>query len=316
MGSIAMDQAGDMAVGYSVSSSSVNPSVRYAGRVATDPAGTLEAEVNVISGTGSQNGGLTRWGDYSAMTVDPLDDCTFWYTQEYMKATGSFNWNTRIANFKFANCGGGSAPAVSLSTAKLTFPKTVIGRTSIAKSVTLTNTGNATLDISSVKVTGDFAISANTCGTQVAAAASCKVSLTFTPTATGTRTGALSFNDDAPGSPQTVALVGTGTQITFSPVSLNFNTIVVGQTSAAKTITVTNVGTTVVTFTSFSIGGANPGDYLITTNTCGASLAGGASCSVGVALKPTAIGTRKATLKVADDGGGSPQTASLTGIGG
>jgi hypothetical protein len=144
MGSIAMDQAGDMAVGYSVSSSSVHPSVRYAGRVATDPAGTLEAEVNVIAGTGSQNGNLSRWGDYSAMTVDPVDDCTFWYTQEYMTTTGSFNWNTRIANFKFANCGAGAAPAVSLSTTKLSFPKTVLGHTSAAKVVTLTNTGTAT----------------------------------------------------------------------------------------------------------------------------------------------------------------------------
>jgi Abnormal spindle-like microcephaly-assoc'd, ASPM-SPD-2-Hydin len=311
-----MDQAGDMALGYTVSNSStVHPSVAYTGRVPTDPAGTMEAEVNVISGTGSQNGGLTRWGDYSAMTVDPVDDCTFWYTQEYMKTTGSFNWNTRIANFKFANCGG-SGPAVTLSTIKLSFPKTVIGRTSVAKSVTLTNTGNGTLNIASVKVTGDFAISANTCGAQVAAAASCKVSLTFTPTAKGMRTGALSFNDNAPGSPQTVALVGTGTQIALSPVSFNFNTLTVGQTSLPKVFTVTNVGTTVVTFSGFSIGGTNPGDYLITNNTCGASLAGGASCSVSVAFKPTVTGTRKATLKVADNGGGSPQTASLTGIGG
>jgi hypothetical protein len=71
-----------------------------------------------------------------------------------------------------------------------------------------------------------------------------------------------------------------------------------------------------VTFSGFSIGGTNPGDYLITNNTCGASVAGGASCSVSVAFKPTVTGTRKATLKVADNGGGSPQTASLTGIGG
>ena len=71
MGSIAMDQAGDMAVGYSVSSSTIRPSVRYTGRVPTDPAGTMEAEVNVVTGGGSQTGSLSRWGDYSAMTVDP-----------------------------------------------------------------------------------------------------------------------------------------------------------------------------------------------------------------------------------------------------
>src|SRR6266481_3845549 len=84
MGSIAMDQSGDMAVGYSVASSSLNPTIRYTGRVPTDPSGTMEAEVNVVTGTGSQTTGLSRWGDYSAMQVDPVDDCTFWYTQEYI----------------------------------------------------------------------------------------------------------------------------------------------------------------------------------------------------------------------------------------
>jgi hypothetical protein len=252
------------------------------------------------------------------MTVDPVDDCTFWYTQEYLKTTGSFNWNTRIAHFKFTNCGGGGggSPAVSLSNAKLSFVKTVIGQTSAVKSVTLTNTGNATLNISSVTATGDFAISGNTCGAQVSAAASCTVSLTFTPTAKGARTGTLSFSDDAPGSPQTVALTGTGTQIALSPASLNFNTVTVGQTSPSQTVTVTNAGTTLVTFTSFSLAGTNPGNYLITNNTCGASLAGGASCAVSVAFNPTVTGARKATLRVVDNGGGSPQTAALTGIGG
>src|SRR3984893_14396594 len=105
MGSIAMDQAGDMALGYSVSSSSVSPSVRFTGRVPTDPASTMETEVSAVAGSGSESTGLTRWGDYSAMTGDPVDDCTFWYTQEYMKTTGSFNWNTRIASFKFPGCG-------------------------------------------------------------------------------------------------------------------------------------------------------------------------------------------------------------------
>jgi hypothetical protein len=114
MGSIAMDQSGDMAVGYSVASSSLNPTIRYTGRVPTDPSGTMEAEVNVVTGTGSQTTGLSRWGDYSAMQVDPVDDCTFWYTQEYIKTNGTFNWNTRIANFKFPSCGGTPTPDFSI----------------------------------------------------------------------------------------------------------------------------------------------------------------------------------------------------------
>ncbi|HEY3365915.1 MAG TPA: hypothetical protein VGK74_12735 [Symbiobacteriaceae bacterium] len=104
MGSIAMDKVGDMAVGYSVSSSTMYPSIRYTGRVPTDPLGTLQAETNLFSGGGSQISRLSRWGDYSSMTVDPVDDCTFWYTTEYLKATGSFNWSTRIASFKFPTC--------------------------------------------------------------------------------------------------------------------------------------------------------------------------------------------------------------------
>ena len=282
----------------------------------SDPAGSLQTETAIVNGTGSQIGGLSRWGDYSALTVDPVDDCTFWYTQEYIRTTGSFNWNTRIANFKFPNCGsGGNTPAVALSATNLAFGKRVLGTTSTAKVIKLTNTGTSTLNISSITINGDFAISAKTCGTTVAAGANCTVSVTFRPTAIGIRNGTLTFNDDAPTNPQTVALTGTGTQISLSPVSLSFGTVAVGTTSAAKSVTVTNVGTTPVTFSGFSIAGTNPGDYQISANTCGTSLAAGGSCTVGVVFKPTAVGTRKAILRAADNGGGSPQTASLTGVG-
>ena len=104
MGSIAMDKIGNMAMGYSVSSSSVFPSVRYTGRLATDPPGTMAAETGAYDGTGAQNGGLNRWGDYSSISIDPVDQCTFWYTTEYLKTTGSFNWSTRVASFKLAGC--------------------------------------------------------------------------------------------------------------------------------------------------------------------------------------------------------------------
>jgi len=104
MGSIAMDKAGDIAVGYSASSSSVFPSIRYTGRVPTDPLGTMQAENIIKAGGGSQLSNLSRWGDYSSMTVDPVDDCTFWYTTEYLKSSGTFNWSTWISNFKFPGC--------------------------------------------------------------------------------------------------------------------------------------------------------------------------------------------------------------------
>jgi hypothetical protein len=105
MGSIAQDKQGNMAVGYSVSSTAIHPGIRVAMRSASDPAGTLQAETSIIAGAGSQTGqNLSRWGDYSAMTVDPVDDCTFWYTTEYLKANGAFNWSTRIASFKYPGC--------------------------------------------------------------------------------------------------------------------------------------------------------------------------------------------------------------------
>jgi len=104
MGSIAMDEVGDIAVGFSVSSSSIHPEIHYIGRVPGDAPGTLESEATIIDGGGSQLHSLNRWGDYSSMSVDPVDDCTFWYTNEYLKTNGTFNWSTRIASFKFSGC--------------------------------------------------------------------------------------------------------------------------------------------------------------------------------------------------------------------
>ena len=105
MGSVAMDAQGNLALGYSVSSSSVYPSVRYAGRLANDPLGTLpQAETSLVVGSGYQTSGYNRWGDYSMMGIDPVDDCTFWYTQEYLASSGYAPWVTRIGSFRFPSC--------------------------------------------------------------------------------------------------------------------------------------------------------------------------------------------------------------------
>jgi len=105
MASAAMDASGDLAIGFSASSAAIHPEVRYAGRLATDPPGTLgQGEATLHAGAGSQTDTSSRWGDYSDLTVDPVDDCTFWYTSEYYDTTSSFNWRTRIGNFKFPSC--------------------------------------------------------------------------------------------------------------------------------------------------------------------------------------------------------------------
>lgn len=104
-GSIAMDKAGDIALGYSTSSSSIHPAIRYTGRIPSDTLGKMEAEATILSGAGSQTGNrLYRWGDYSSMSVDPVDGCTMWFAQEYIPSNGSFNWSTQLASFKFNRC--------------------------------------------------------------------------------------------------------------------------------------------------------------------------------------------------------------------
>jgi hypothetical protein len=116
MGSIAMDRLGNMGLGYSVSdATAVSPGVRYTGRLVTDPVGTMpQGEGTIVAGAGSQTGS-NRWGDYSAMTIDPLDDCTFWFTTQYYSATSATTWNTRIGSFKFPNCSAPNAQPYAVS---------------------------------------------------------------------------------------------------------------------------------------------------------------------------------------------------------
>lgn len=102
MGSIAMNGTGDIALGYSTCSAGMFPSIHYTGRLSGDPLGTMSlAEQTIMAGTGYQSGSAARWGDYSMMSVDPVDDATFWYTTEYIQISGTVNWKTRIASFAF-----------------------------------------------------------------------------------------------------------------------------------------------------------------------------------------------------------------------
>ena len=151
MGSAAMDKVGNIAVGYSVSSPSTAPQVRYTGRLASDPLGQLPlGEGTIVAGNGSQTS-FTRWGDYSSMVVDPTDGCTFWYANEYLAATGNFNWHTRVASFQLPGCasGGGNDFTMSVdppsATASVGGSATTTVRTSVvlgsAETVTLSASG-------------------------------------------------------------------------------------------------------------------------------------------------------------------------------
>ena len=103
MGAVGQDKQGNLLLGYSASSASLFPSIGYAGRLATDPANQLSSEFLSFFGTGSQTG-YARWGDYTSMAVDPVDDCTFWFVGEYLVTAGSFNWHTRLESLKFPGC--------------------------------------------------------------------------------------------------------------------------------------------------------------------------------------------------------------------
>lgn len=108
MGSIAMDKVGNIALGFSMSGDSVYPGVAVVGRTPADPLGQMDAPLILVNGTGAQVKSFKRWGDYSSMSVDPEDGCTLWYSQEYYKTTGAFNWNTRVASLRFNSCKGGA----------------------------------------------------------------------------------------------------------------------------------------------------------------------------------------------------------------
>ena len=105
MGSAATDKTGGIAIGYNISNAtSLKPSIRYAFRGPSDPLGALGGETQIFAGTGSQTGTLARWGDYSTISVDPVDDCTMVFTTEYIPSDGSFNWSTYIYSFKLSTC--------------------------------------------------------------------------------------------------------------------------------------------------------------------------------------------------------------------
>src|SRR5881275_149475 len=154
MGSIAMDQAGNMALGFSRSGTAVNPEIHFTGRLAGDTLGQMtQGEGTIIDGTGSQTDSkLSRWGDYSAMAIDPSDDCTFWYTNEYIPSDGAFNWKTRIASFRLPGCpaSAGTDFSISTSPSSLSLAPGTSGSISISTAVTSGTAGRVSLAVSGV----------------------------------------------------------------------------------------------------------------------------------------------------------------------
>src|SRR6266702_230632 len=214
-----------------------------------------------------------------------------------------------------------------LNQTSVSFGNQIIGITSATKTVTLTNNNSLALSINSIALTGtnaaDFAQS-NTCpsgSNTLAAGSSCTISLTFTPGASGARSANLTFTDNAAGSPQAVALSGTGViaapAVSLNPTSVSFGNQKVGIDSTAQTVTLTNSGTTPLSISSIALTGTNAADFA-QTNTCPAStntLAAGSSCTISLTFTPGASGTRSANLTLTDNAADSPQVVALTGTG-
>jgi hypothetical protein len=200
---------------------------------------------------------------------------------------------------------------IDLSGNSLVFGNQPLGTTSATQSITLSSTGETALNITSIAASGDFA-ETNTCGATVASGASCTITVTFTPTANGTRTGPITITDNAPGSPQVITLTGTGTApaVTLSASTLSVGNQAVGVKSDGHTITLTNSGNGVLAISGIAVSG-DFGE----TDTCGSSVAAGASCAINVTFTPTAPGTRTGTITITDNAPGSPHVVSLTGTG-
>ncbi len=207
--------------------------------------------------------------------------------------------------------GTGSDP-VTLAPASVGYGSQAAGTTSTAKTFSVTNNQSVELTGFTVSTTGDFAVSTNTCPVDLRPQGKCAISVTFTPTALGNRTGTLSVSDSASNSPQTAALTGTGLlPAALTPASATYSSQTVGTTSLAKTFTLTNNQTVALTIVAIS----TSGDFAVSATTCTTSLVAKSKCTISVTFTPTATGTQTGQLSASFSANNSPQTSDLTGTG-
>lgn len=209
----------------------------------------------------------------------------------------------------------GLLPSVTLTPATLAFPNVALNTTS-KQTVTVKNTGAAPLNISNIAITGtippDFS-QTNTCSGSIAINTSCTITVSFTPSTFENQTGTVTLTDNAANSPQTEGITGNGAEpaVFVSPSSLVFASQKKGTTSGPQTITVENYGNATLTLSNVSVSGP----FLISANTCGASLGAGLTCTISVEFKPTQTGPASGDLVLTDNAGDSPQMLALSGTG-
>lgn len=296
MGSAAFDGSGDIALGMSASSSTIHPAIRYTGRLASDTLGTMtQGEGSIIEGAGSQTGSrLSRWGDYSSMSVDPSDDCTFWYTTEYIPSNGAFNWSTRIASFKFPSCGQTASDfSISATPASVSVSPGASVSTTIATAVTSGSAQAVSLSASGLPsgVTASFSPSSVTAGGSS--------TLTFTASAS------------AAAGTTTVTVTGTGTSATHSTtVSLTVSPAVVNDFSIS--VLPTSVSLDPGTSTTTTVSTAVTSGSASTISLSVSGLPSGVSGSFSPA-SVTAGGSSTLTITASASASPGSATATVTG---
>jgi FtsP/CotA-like multicopper oxidase with cupredoxin domain len=308
--------AGSVVVGKASSTTAIvsnlpNPSiigqivtVRYA--VAPQFAGSAMAgTVTVLASTGE-----------SCAAAPAVGSCTITFaTGGTRSLTATYSGDGNV-NGSASSAKSQTVSSISLSTTSLLFGNQLVGTRSAAQIVTLSNVGTTALAISGITWSANFSDS-NNCGTSLLPGRSCRINVVFAPTTTGVLTGTLTITDSDFTSPQVVTLTGTGVQpaAALTPGSWSFGTIARRTTSPSQTFTLSNNGTATLSITSIGLAGANPGQFIITSRTCGNTLAAGATCNVSVAFAPTGRNAYSALLRVVDNAPTSPQTATLTGTG-
>jgi hypothetical protein len=296
MGSAAIDGSGDIGLGYSVSSSTMHPAIRYTAHATSDPLGVMgQGEGSIIEGAGSQTKyltqTLTRWGDYSSLSVDPTDDCTFWYTNEYLASNGAFNWHTRIGTFKVAGCGTTASPDFSVSASPASQSVTAGNSTSYTATATALNgySGSVTWSVSGLPsgATGTF----NPTTTPPTGSSTLNVATTAS-TAAGTYTVTIAGSDGTRSHSTQVTLV-----VQSSAPAPDFTI-----TAAPASRTISRGGSTTYTVTITPVNGFNGN---VTLSVSGLPSRSSGSFSANPA-------TSTSTLTVTTSKGGNKGTFTLT----
>ncbi len=280
--------------------------------IAVQNLGTAAISLTAPSITGDFAIGSSTCGSTLAASSACAVSVTFTPTAGGQR-TGVFTISDGAETGTTTLTGTGLAPATdTLSPGALTFGPTVVGSDSAAQSVLLTNSGDATLTQITTAVTGPFLVSSN-CGASLGGHLSCPIAVTYAPTALGTQNGTLTVTDVE--RTQTVALTGQGAappQAFVSPSSINFGPYAIAVATPAQSVTITNQGSTPITGMTSAVSAA---DFTVSSSTCGASLAAGASCQLQVLFTPDIIGNRSATLTVSSPSLASPLVVSLAGSG-